>query len=340
MRVLVTGAAGFLGRELVGVLAREGSCTIRCLVRPGHDTGGLAPDGAAIEFVRGNMTSRTDVEAAVQDVDVVYHLAAAMKGGAADMFLNTVVGSQRLLDALAARPATRVVLVSSLGVYGVAGLRRGALVDENTPLEPAPHKRDPYSYSKWRQEQLFFQQQQRSGFPLVVLRPGVIYGAGGGGPLSARVGVNVFGTFLSLGGGNALPLSHVRNCAEALAVAGNSPAAVGQVFNVCDDDLPSCRRYLREYCRNVRRLRVVPVPYWMMQIISRMVEGYHYRSRGQMPAAFTPYKTASLWKGNRFSNARLKSLGWKPRVSTADGMREAFAYWRSQEPAGQAAARR
>ena len=338
MKILVTGAAGFLGRELVACLVRHGHGDIRCFVRPGHDVAALRREDERIEFVRGNLTSRGDVAAALRDVDVVYHLAAAMKGSAADMFLNTVVGSQRLLEAMAEHPRTRVVLVSSLGVYGVAGLRRRAVVDEACPLEPAPAKRDPYSYSKWRQEKLFFEYQQRIGFPLVVLRPGVIYGAGGGA-LSARVGVNVFGTFLSLGGGNVLPLSHVRNCAEALVVAGMSPDAVGRVFNVCDDDLPSCRRYLREYRRRVRKLRVIPMPYPLMQIISRMVERYHIRSQGQMPAVFTPYRTASLWKGNRFPNARLKSLGWKPAVSTADGMREAFAYWRSFETAGEKARR-
>lgn len=333
MKILVTGAAGFLGRELVACLARHGHGDIRCFVRPGHDVVALKQAGPGIEVVRGNMTARADVESALAGVDLVYHLAAAMKGSAADMFLNTVVGSQRLLESIAKQPRTRVVLVSSLGVYGVAGLPRGAVVDEAIPLEPSPEKRDPYSYSKWRQEKLFFEHQARVGFPLVVLRPGVIYGAGGGA-LSARVGVNVFGTFLSLGGGNALPLAHVRNCAEALVTAGMNPAAAGQVFNVCDDDLPSCRGYLREYRRHVRGLRVVPVPYPAMQIISRMVERYHVRSQGQLPAVFTPYRTASLWKGNRFPNARLKSLGWKPVVSTADGMREAFAYWRAREALG------
>jgi nucleoside-diphosphate-sugar epimerase len=128
-------------------------------------------------------------------------------------------------------------------------------------------------------------------------------------------------------------LSHVRNCAEALVVAGMHPDATGHAFNVCDDDLPSCGRYLREYRKNVRKLRVVPVPYGVLQLMSRGVERYHIRSQGQLPAVFTPYKTASLWKGNRFPNARLKSLGWKPVVSTRDGMAEAFAYWRAQEAA-------
>jgi nucleoside-diphosphate-sugar epimerase len=121
MKILVTGAAGFLGRELVAGLVRHRYTDIRCFVRPGHDVAALEKLGGSLEFVRGNMTARADVETAVCDVDVVFHLAAAMKGSAADMFLNTVVGSLRLLEALESRPETRVVLVCSRGVDGVAG---------------------------------------------------------------------------------------------------------------------------------------------------------------------------------------------------------------------------
>lgn len=337
MKALITGAAGFLGTTLVSRLMETGHRDVRCLIRPGHDETALRaaaarfPD-AVLDVVRGNMTVRADVDRAVDGVDVVFHLAAAMKGSAADMFLNTVVGSQRLLDALATRPHVRVVLVSSFGVYGVAGLARGAVVDESTPLEPHPAARDPYSYSKWRQERLFVEARERSEFPLVILRPGVIYGRGGA-PMSSRVGVNVFGLFLHLGGRNRLPLSHVTNCADALLVAATHDDAVGGVFNVCDDDLPTCSRYLHEYRRHVRRLRVLRIPYPVMQVLSRAVERYHVKSGGQLPAVFTPYRTASTWKGTRFSNARLRSLGWEPRVSTADGMRDAFSYWRSVEEA-------
>lgn len=338
MKTLITGAAGFLGTELVERLLIHGATDIRCFVRPGANVSRLralaeSHPVARVEFTTGNMTVRADVERTVRDVDVVFHLAAAMKGSAADMFLNTVVGTRRLLDAVANRPATRVVLVSSYGVYGVASMRHGALVDENAPLESAPEKRDPYSYSKWRQEMLFHEYRERVGFPGVAVRAGVIYGPGGA-PLSARVGVNVFGTFLSLGGGNPLPLSYVTNCAEALVFAARDAASAHSVINACDDDLPSCAGYLRRYRREVKRLRVVPVPYPAMQLVSRAVERYSIKSHGQMPAVFTPYRTASLWKQTRFSNARLKEIGWRQVVPTEEGLRRAFAYWRELEPAG------
>lgn len=335
MKVLVTGAAGFLGRELVARLAAAGFRDIRAFVRPGHDAGVFrriddANPGTRIEISTGNMTARADVEAALRDVGLVFHVAAAMKGSAADMFLSTVVGSKRLLDAVSLRPETRVVLVSSLGVYGTASLARGSLLDERSPLETSPERRDPYSYSKWRQDVLFQEYRGRVEFPLVILRPGVIYGPGVPS-LSARVGVSVFGTFVSPRGSNRLPLTFVSNCADALIVAARSGEAAGQVYNVVDDDLPTCREYLRRYRREVRALRVLQVPYLAMQGASWMVERYARHSRGQLPAVFTPYRTAALWKGTRFSNEKLKSIGWRQGVATAEGMQRSFAAWREQE---------
>ena len=221
----------------------------------------------------------------------------------------------------------RIVLCSSFAVYGVAGLPRGAVVNEDTPLEPHPEKRDVYSQVKLRQERLFREYQEKHGFELVVVRPGVIYGPGGS-PFSSRVGLSLFGLFLHLGGRNLLPLSYVDNCAEAIALAGRAPGAAEQAINVHDDDMPTCKAYLDAYREQVRPLRTVSVPLPALQLLSVAVERYHRWSRGQLPAIFTPYKTATAWRGNRFDNAKLKGLGWRQLVPTDEGMRRTFAQLR------------
>ena len=102
------------------------------------------------------------------------------------MFANTVVSSKNLLEGilLQGRPI-RTVLVSSFSVYGAGDLPRGGVVDENTPLESRPEKRDLYGQCKLRQEQLFWEYHRQKRLPLTVLRPGVIYGPRGSA-LSAR----------------------------------------------------------------------------------------------------------------------------------------------------------
>ncbi|MCC6558638.1 MAG: NAD(P)-dependent oxidoreductase [Polyangiaceae bacterium] len=330
MKSLVTGSNGFLGAALVDRLLAHGEEGVRCLVRPASNRARLqeieARRGVPLEIVVGSLGSKEAAAKALDGVDVIYHLAAAMGGPAADMFLSTVVGSKNLLEAVVqAGRSIKIVLVSSFGVYGVADLPRGHVVTESTPLEPHPERRDLYSQSKLRQEKLFWEYQARHHFPLVVLRPGVIYGPGGNA-FSSRVGMNLLGVFLHLGGENVLPLSYVDNCAEAIALAGRSGAAVGQVYNVHDDDLPTCGEYLRRYKREVRPIRSLRIPYVALTGLSRVVERYHRWSKGQLPAIFTPYKTATSWKGNRFDNGKLKSLGWAPLVSTEEGIRRTFEH--------------
>jgi nucleoside-diphosphate-sugar epimerase len=213
----------------------------------------------------------------------------------------------------------KVVAVSSFSVYGVSDLPRGVIVNEDTPLERRPEKRDPYTFGKLRQESLFHEYQERFGFQLVVLRPGVIYGAGGS-PMSTRIGLQFPGFFLHVGGGNTLPLSYVDNCADALVIAGTRATGQRSIYNVHDDDLPSCGAYLRAYRRHVERIRAVRMPYFAIHALSRGIEWYHDYSAGQLPAFLTPYKAAALWKGNRFDNSRLKSLGWKQLVATEEGL--------------------
>ncbi|WP_437939127.1 NAD-dependent epimerase/dehydratase family protein [Sorangium sp. So ce341] len=334
MKVLVTGSNGFLGSALVDRLLAHGETDLRCLVRPASNRARLEEierrRGVPLEVVVGSLATKEAAERAVEGVDVVYHVAAAMGGAPADMFLNTVVASKNLLEALVhTGRSPRVILISSFGVYGVADLPRGYIVDENTPLEAKPAQRDLYSQAKLRQEKLFWEYQARYGFPLTVLRPGVIYGPGGNA-FSSRVGMSLFGVFLHLGGSNILPLSYVDNCAEAIAVAGRSDVAKGQVYNVHDDDLPTADVYLARYKREVKPIRSLTVPYFALAGISKLVERYHAYSKGQLPAIFTPYKSATSWKGNRFDNTKLKALGWKQLVSTEEGLQRTFAYLRER----------
>jgi peptidoglycan/xylan/chitin deacetylase (PgdA/CDA1 family) len=67
-----------------------------------------------------------------------------------------------------------------------------------------------------------------------------------------------------------------------------------------------------------------------VQLLSSIVAKYNRYSKGQLPAILTPYKAASQWGGNRFDNSKLRSIGWKQLVPTAEGLQRTFAALRME----------
>jgi nucleoside-diphosphate-sugar epimerase len=336
----VTGATGFLGRRLVSELLSRGD-EVRCLVRPSADTDSLrvlaesSPGRGRLRLVRGTLAQVDQLAEQVQGCQVIYHVAAALKGATAVLFLNNVVATEAMV-ALAARWGVgRFVLVSSLAVYGTASLCPREVLDERCPLDPAAHARDPYTYSKVAQELAAREEAQKLGLPLVVVRPGVIYGPGRE-CLSARVGLQ-FGRFLvRMGGRQWLPYTHVENCARAVALAGVAPGVEGEAFNVVDDAPPTADQLVRRYRRSVGGIRTLRIPHAAIQPLSRLCEWYHRRSNGQLPAVLTPYKSAAMWKVLRYGNEKAKrKLGWEPRIGFDAGLDQTLSSLRESRQAGE-----
>jgi nucleoside-diphosphate-sugar epimerase len=331
-RLLVTGASGFIGSRVVGSLLERGFRNIRCFARQSSDRRRLEDlaaryPGARLEYFTGNLLSREDCVAAARDVIVVYHLAAGTgQKSFADAFMNSVVTTRNLIEAcIAHQSLRRFVAVSSFAVYA-NGSRRGHVLDESCPVEGQPELRgEAYCFAKVRQEQLVFEYGRTAGLPFVIVRPGYVYGPGKS-YISDRVGIDTFGGFLHLGGGNTLPLTYVDNCADAIAMAGLTKGIDGGVFNVVDDDLPSSRQFLRQYKQSVRRFRSLYVPHAISYALCRLWEAYSRWSQGQMPPAFNRRRWDAYWRKTAYSNVRLKtSVGWIPRVSTEEGLRRFFA---------------
>ena len=331
--ILITGATGFIGSRVIQNLINRGFQNLRCVARPSSDVSKLEAmarernDGTRIEVIRGNLLSREDCARATKDVAVVIHLAAARgEKSFPDAFMNSVVTTRNLLEAVAGQPTLRrFVNISSFAVYTNRFKPESRLLDESCPIESRPDLRgDAYCFAKVKQDEIVAEYGKSHGVPHVIVRPGYVYGPGNEA-ISSRVGIGTFGVFLHLGGSNTIPLTFVDNCVEAIVLASLRPGIDGEVFNVVDDDLPTSRRFLRLYKRNVRAFRSIYLPKAVSYGLSSLWEWYSNWSKGQLPPAYNRRGWYANWKKTRYSNEKLKRrLGWAPVVSTADGFESYF----------------
>jgi nucleoside-diphosphate-sugar epimerase len=333
--ILITGSNGFIGSKVVESLLRSGFTNLRCLVRPSSSLARLdailatAPNAPA-EIVQGNLLSREDCAKMAKDVAVIFHLAAGIEKTFPGSFMNSVVTTRNLLDAaLKCGNLQRFVNISSFAIYSNWNIAGGGLLDETCELETrAVERAEAYTFAKLKQDQLVLEYAEKYGVPYVILRPGAVYGPGAH-QLTARVGIDTFGVFFHLGGSNRIPLTYVDNCAEAIVLAGIRPGVNGEVFNVVDDELPTSRQFLRMYKKQGKRFRSIFIPYWLFYCLCWAWEKYSKWSEGQLPPAFNRRRCSAYWKGNRYTNQKLKDrLDWRPLVAFSEASRRYFEYVR------------
>jgi nucleoside-diphosphate-sugar epimerase len=330
--ILVTGAGGFVGVSVVDMLLSYGYTRLRCLVRPSTQMRRLLAvlhrHGATVEIMEGNLTSPSLCAEAVKDVSIVYHLAAGVDKSYPGAVLNSVVTTRNLLNALVGlRRFKRFVNVSSFAVYDPEATRRGELLSEAAPLDPDPVRRgEAYAYGKVKQDVLVFHYEKEHKIPVVTMRPGSVFGPGRFG-VTGRVGIDTFGIYLHLGGSNRIPLTYVDNCADAIVLAGLVRGAEGQIFNIVDDDLPTSRAFLKGYKKAVGQFPSIPVPYPISYALSILWEKYSRWSEGQLPPVFNRSRAMTEWRGNTYSNQRMKDvLKWTPRVPMSNALRAFFEF--------------
>jgi len=310
MRALVTGANGFLGRHVVGALLARG-IEVRALVRSAARLEALGWP-SSVEIFRADLRTSCELQRAFQGVDVLLHLAAMVSGGEDAQFAGTVVGTERLLDAMASSACQRLVLCSTFSVYDYSSTH--GVLDEGSPLHQAPdvYTRDGYTISKWWQERVARRFTEMHGWDLTVLRPGFIWGRDHG--YLAALGQQFGRHHLVIGPLTRMPMTHVENCADVFALATADARARGQTLNVVDGPGERIWTYLCDYMRRSGQSGLcLPVPYWLAISMVRLGFATVFRSASKVPSILIPRRFESRLKPLRFENHKLrKTLGWTP----------------------------
>lgn len=306
VRVLVTGAAGFLGRHVVAALQGRGHM-VRALDLPAALLA-RSWDAPEVERWDANLCD-SNLSGACRGVDAVLHLAAQLDGEAGVLVRVAETGTSRLIAAMASAGVQRMVLASSLSVYDWSA---GPLLDESAPLEPHPESRDGYTLAKLRQEALARERCAAAGIDLTVLRPGLLWGAGREVP--STIGQHLGPLHLVIAADRSLPVIHVMNCADAFATVVGGPAGT---FNVVDHPEITPARFVRDHLARSGRFGIaLPTSYRLgrasASILYAVAPG---PMRRRLPSFLAPRRFAARYRPVRIDGARLRATGWSPPLA-------------------------
>jgi nucleoside-diphosphate-sugar epimerase len=305
-RVLVTGATGFVGRVLCGVLAQAG-CSVRAAVRAKEIPSDVVDDSVVV----GDINESTDWSAALLGVDSIVHAAARAHflrdapENAALYYQTNCAGTRGLLSAAKTAGVARLVYVSTIKVNG-----------ESTEAEPftaedAPRPVDDYARSKLAAEEAILASVDANEIDACIVRPPLVYGAG--------VRANFLRIMRWIDRGIPLPLGSVRNARSmvsvwnlcdllALLARRESHAKGPRKFLVSDGcDLSTGDLVRRLATAMNRQPRLLPVP------IALLRAGASLLGRQEEVSRLIGSLQVDL-------SATREALGWKPPLSLDQGL--------------------
>ncbi|HSJ09664.1 MAG TPA: NAD-dependent epimerase/dehydratase family protein [Longimicrobiales bacterium] len=313
--VLVTGATGAVGPALVRALLADGA-VVRVLSRRPDQARLLLP-GAAV--FSGDILDGAALRAAMPGVRVVFHLAACVPEGRAasdEMMRVNVDGTRTVVRAAAAAGVARIVLSSSINVYGAGGT--AGLLTEADALRPET----AYARSKVAAEAVAV--DERGGGDLVILRLAAVYGPSMHGNYLRLLRALERRRFAAVGDGRALrTLVYEGDVARAALLAAAHPAAAGGVFNVTDGEVHSVTEVIAAACaalgRSAPRLRLPAAPVRFAASVAERA----WRAAGRRPPV-TREGVDALLRSVAVSGAKLERVtGSRPEVDLASGWRHA-----------------
>lgn len=321
VRVLVTGASGFIGGHLVRALC-DGGVAVRAMLR--------RPDGipacdARSEPVLADLLDPPSLVRACTNADVVVHCAGhahahgAAGSDAAPHFETNLVGTRNLAEAAVAARVSRLVFLSSVKALGPPG---NACADEDWPVPPAT----PYGRAKREAEAALRQCAAEAALEVVILRLAMVYGPGSRGNLERMARGIRAGWFPPLPEtGQGRSMIHVADVVGAIMRVIDDSRATGRTYIVTHPHAYSGAE-LQAAMRDA--LGLAPqrwsVPAGLLRALGRVGD----LAGGLMGRRF-PFDgevVERLLGPERYDASAIRSeLGWAARVSLEDGLRDLFA---------------
>jgi UDP-glucose 4-epimerase len=293
VRVLLTGATGFVGSQVLEQLLDRGN-EVRVLALP--DTVESLPHRDRVEVVSGSLSDFDLLVEATRDAKVVYHLAAihlsALRAIAdpRDLKIVNVEGTDRLLRACARSAVRRVVFTSSVAVYNAAPWPFMWPIHETHPLRTTGDDNlRSYALSKIEAENLIRRAHQEHGIEAIVLRSTAVYGPGA--PWVERtvraLAANPWCALTRAGRFACNQWVHRRDLARAVVIGGTATGLRNELCNVAGPELFSSRDMLVALSRALRQRPWQHLPSPELERTARYAYRYDL-TRAQMRLGFAP----------------------------------------------------
>lgn len=309
MKVLVTGANGFVGnRLLLRLNALSGVTVVGGLRQPVE-----MPGFGGLQVAVGDISGQTDWSVALAGVQAVVHTAARVHvmnestANPLEAFRQVnVQGTLNLARQAAAAGIRRFVFVSSIKVNGEA-----TLLGAPFTADDAAHPLDAYGVSKWEAELALSQLAVQTGMELVIIRPPLVYGPGVRANFARLVRCLQRGLPLPLGAiDNRRSLVGLDNLVDLLVVCLSHPAAAGQVFLVSDGEDVSTSALLRRMGQALGcPARLLPVPAGVLKMAATIL------GKGAVAQRLCHSLQVDMAKTRQL-------LGWNPPLSLDQGLKK------------------
>lgn len=321
MRVLVTGASGFLGGWVAQKLSERGH-QVRALVRKTSNKKHLETL-SGLEFALGAVEEAEAVHAAAAGVNAIIHVAGIVKGrGEADFHRTNVEGTRNLVEAAKKHGGLRrFVLVSSLEAAGPSADGGPVPHDQEAPITT-------YGRSKLAAEKVAL--EAREQVPLTILRPSAIYGPRDQEILEAFKSVRN-GLLPTVAGGKARgSFIYAEDCAEACVCALEAPVPSGSTYFVDDGSGARSQREFLELIEGALGKKAffrLSLPVGLLKTVSHGVK--LYGSMTNRAVMLTPEKANMLLQHFVCASERTRQeLKWEPRVPLEQGVPMTVAWYR------------
>ena len=321
--VLVIGGTGFIGKALVARLRKDGH-GVRILCRDPNNCP-VELHGLGVELVKGDFTDLQAVDASLEGIDYVYHLARGSGETWVDYLKSDVEPTRKVGELCLKHGVKRLFYASSIAIY-YAGKNASTITEETKPNN-GMIRVAPYTRSKVENERSLLQLQQEQKLPLVIFRPGVVLGRGGN-PYHWGIAAWPYNSVCCLwgDGNNPLPIVLVDDVADAMVRAIDVPGIEGESFNLTSAPCITTNDYLDEFeSKAGLQLRRVPTAAW--RSYGESLIKWVIKKIGRDPnVAFPSYAD---WEGRSFaavfdSSKAEKQLGWSPVKDRETIIREAI----------------